>query len=371
MRSQISKTSLYDFIIIGGGINGCAISHFLTSENLRVALIDKDSIAAGGSGAAGAFIAPKISKAGELRELLHNAFLYSIDFYKNFSSEFSITKPLLHISKEQKDAQKLLEYKKTTPLKLLDDLESIKEPHILFAESMVLDAVAVCEKLSRQADFFKIDVENIDYADGLYHIGDLRAKNIILATGAYPKIFKDSDYIAIRGIWGHRIEIESDKNLDYIIHKHLSISNTISGNLALGATHDVHYRLGDTYNIEQGRAELISKACNSIILDNINILKDFTGLRSGSNDYLPILGAMVDSNKTIEKFPRLKNGQKVPFNEMIYHDNIYMINGSGGYGFVLAPYLAHIFRDFIVDKKELPSSLSPARFIGRYFKNQS
>lgn len=371
MRSQISKTSLYDFIIIGAGINGCAVSYFLSRENLHVAIIDKDSIASGGSGAAGAFIAPKISKAGELKDLLHDAFVYSLDFYKNFSPEFAITKPLLHIAKEQKEVEKLLEYKKTTTLKLLDDIDSIIKPHIVFAESMVLDARSTCEKLAQTSDFYRLEVDEIKYTGGIYHIGDLRAKNIVLATGAYPKIFHDSDYIAIRGIWGHRIEIEYEKELEYIMHEYISISNTLSTTLALGATHNVHYKLGDYYDIEQGRAELIEKAKKTIILDNINIIKDFTGLRSGSNDYMPILGRMVDSAKTLEKFPRLKNGQKVLFSDMIYHPNIYIINGSGGYGFVLAPYLAKIFRDFIVDKKELSNSLSPARFIDRYFKLNS
>ena len=73
---------MYDVAIIGAGINGSALAYELRQAGERVVLFDMNGVASGGSGAAGAFISPKFSKAGRLKELLHDAFLYSMDFYE-------------------------------------------------------------------------------------------------------------------------------------------------------------------------------------------------------------------------------------------------------------------------------------------------
>ena len=79
--------NVYDVAVIGAGINGCSVAYFLAKSGKRVALFDKEGIAAGGSGAAGAFISPKFSKGGELKELMEKSYLFSLDFYsQNFPS---------------------------------------------------------------------------------------------------------------------------------------------------------------------------------------------------------------------------------------------------------------------------------------------
>ena len=46
---------IYDTAIIGAGINGCSCAYFLREAGQNVVLIDREGIASGGSGAAGAF----------------------------------------------------------------------------------------------------------------------------------------------------------------------------------------------------------------------------------------------------------------------------------------------------------------------------
>jgi len=43
-----------------------------------------------------------------------------------------------------------------------------------------------------------------------------------------------------------------------------------------------------------------------------------------------------------------------------------MINGNGGYGFVLAPYLAKILSEHILSGKKIDDSISPSRFFSRW-----
>ena len=47
-----------------------------------------------------------------------------------------------------------------------------------------------------------------------------------------------------------------------------------------------------------------------------------------------------------------------------------MINGSGGYGFVLAPYLAKILSEYILSDKKINDRLSPARFFTKWAKKR-
>jgi len=56
--------------------------------------------------------------------------------------------------------------------------------------------------------------------------------------------------------------------------------------------------------------------------------------------------------------------------EYIYHPNLTMINASGVYGFVLAPYLAKRLTEYLVDGKTLDERLSPSRFFPRWAKRK-
>ena len=107
---------MYDLAIIGAGISGASVAHEFALKNKKVIIFDENGLASGGSGAAGAFISPKFSKMGELRDLLNDAFVYSMDFYeKNFPHIFTKSQ-LLHISKDEKSSQILKSHKKIAHL---------------------------------------------------------------------------------------------------------------------------------------------------------------------------------------------------------------------------------------------------------------
>jgi tRNA 5-methylaminomethyl-2-thiouridine biosynthesis bifunctional protein len=377
-----SKILLYDVIIVGAGINGCASAYTLAQAGLNVALVDQDGIASGGSGAAGAFISPKISKAGELKEIMSEAHTEALEFYTTCFPQFTLTKPLLHIANSPQEADKLEYFKHKTSLKhsvfddelkLLLSEEALNQSTIYFDEGAVVDAQGVCRAMVDGIDFYLLKAQQLIYEDGLWQVGELRAKHLVLSIGAYPKLLP-IDYVGLRGIWGHRIDIETSTHIPCILHHHVSISPTTkAGIVAIGATHDVHYSpfSGELYDVEQGRILLLEKASQTLKLNNINILNDYMGLRSGSNDYLPMLGSLVDAEATLEKFPHLRHGQAVDSNEYVYYPNLTMINGSGGYGFVLAPYLAKRLKESIVDEIKIDPILSPSRFFPRWAKRQS
>lgn len=377
-----SKISPYDVLIIGAGINGCCSAYFLSQSGLRVALIDQEGIASGGSGAAGAFISPKISKAGELKDIMGEAHAEALEFYTTHFSKFTLTKPLLHIANSPKESEKLEHFKRHTALKYspidatLTSLltpEALSDSYIYFDEGAVVDAQGVCQAMAEGSDFYVLKAYQPIYSEGLWHIGELTAKHLVLTIGAYPKLLP-IDYVGLRGIWGHRIDVETSTHIPCILHHHVSISPTTNeGIVAIGATHDVHYSpfSGEPYDIVQGREILLDKASKTLKLNDIHILKDYCGLRSGSNDYLPMLGNLVNAKATLAKYPHISHGENVDPSRYIYYPNVTMMNGSGGYGFVLAPYLAKRLKDFLVEGREIEAILSPSRFFPRWAKRQS
>lgn len=373
---------MYDLAIIGAGINGCSVAYEFSEAGKKVIIFDGDGIASGGSGAAGAFIAPKFSKSGELKELLHDAFVFSMKFYeKNFPHIFTKTK-LLHIAKDEDSSDVLKYYKKHTSLELkspsLEFLKSLTSNansyEYICLDAGVVNAKLMCEAMCKSAKFMKQKVESLVYDDGMWVINETySAKSVLLATGAYEAVVKEP-YINLRGVWGHRIDIKTTTDNPYSIHQNVSISPSIDGVLAIGATHNVHYHPQTalkSYDVDEGRTELLEKASRTINLENIEVIKDYTGLRSGSFDYMPLLGSLVLSNETLACCDKKVRVKKPDFDEFTYYPNLYMINGNGGYGFVLAPYLAKMLGEHILSGKKISDRLSPARFFARWAKKRS
>ncbi len=368
---------MYDVAIIGAGINGCATTYNLTNAGKKVVLFDMNSVAGGGSGAAGAFVSPKFSKSGELKELLNDAFVYSMKFYETTFPHVLTKAPLLHIAKDEKEEEILKSYKQNSELQLKDvdveafsalsDASKVKENVSL--EAGVVNAEAICNAMCKGTKFVNQKVESLVYDDGVWVINETySAKEVVLATGAYEKLVKEP-YMNLRGVWGHRIDVKTTTQNDYSIHQFVSISPSNDGALAIGATHNLHYHpetSTEPYDVKEGREELLEKASRTISLENVEVIKDYTGLRSGSFDYIPIVGRLVMSKETLANAKIRFKVKKVDFNEYDYYPNLYMINGSGGYGFVLAPYLAKILSESILGDKKINERLQPARFFARW-----
>jgi len=373
---------IYDTAIIGAGINGCSCAYFLRKAGQRVVLIDQKGIASGGSGAAGAFISPKFTKGGPLKELLEEAYRYSLEFYTaNFPAQIRRAK-LLQIANSKENETRLEAFKETTKLHFSEsrgEAEQLLTPYAgtfsscLLEEGGVVDAKAMCEALAEGVDLVLEKIGKLSYSEGLWRAGSVRSKRLILATGSYDLVV-EVPYLQLRRVWGHRIDVHTGTKVPFSIHHHLSISpSDEEGVVAIGATHDLHFDpFGDEpYDLEAGRKELLEKALQSVRLDDVEVLRDYTGLRSGSNDYLPIVGRVVDASRSLERDLDLVNIKKAGNGQFAYYPELYMINGSGGYGFVFAPFLAKQLSEHICEGRAMDPQLSPSRFFRRWAKKRS
>jgi len=343
---------LYDYVIIGAGIAGCSMAHFL--QNQKTLILDKVGVSQKASNAAGAFLFPKVGFNTKYTKFVNDALLYSFKFYEKVGIETNKSGVLI-LPRDEKDIQKFQEYKKTFTLPYEE-----REEGFFFKDGGVLESVDVCKKLIENVEFKQIEITSIKKEDNFILNDSLQAKNIILATGWESVI--DIPYIKIRPVWGERIEIKTLLSLNHHYHKNCSVSTNLDGIVKIGATHE--RRWSEKEPDEENAESLINKAEEIAKLPEYSIHSMKAGMRAGSIDYFPIIGQVIDSEKTLEKYPETKKG-RIP-KEVIYIDNLYIINGGGGRGFSNYLYSANFLSEFLLKETEIPNFLDTKRLFIKY-----
>ncbi len=364
---------IYDTIIIGAGIAGVTIAHFLKQKKQSVLILDKNSIASGGSGAAGAFVSPKIGKGSALQELTNEAFEYAKDFYLSTCPEYFHQTGVIRIPKDKVDAEKFSEYEKfnhnSYELYSKEKLESLginaKYTSFYFSEAGDCDAVKVCRFLSKEIEVQNEDVTEIKHMNGQWEILTAHSlflsKNVVLATG-YESNLVDLGYMGIKGTWGTRGDFCSILDLKISMHQSMSVGANNKGIIKLGATHEKEVKESIPCSREQTE-RLKEKASSLIDTSSLELQELFCGMRAGSKDYFPLVGKVIDVAYMLENNPNIVRGAKP---DLKYKDNLYILNGLGGRGFVFAPMMAKILAEHIVEEKNIDTRVNPDRLFFKW-----
>jgi len=359
----------YDTIIIGAGIAGASLAYTLTQQNQKVLVLDKNGIASGGSGAAGAFVSPKIGLASPLHSLTNEAFEYAKDFYLKHCPEYYAQTGVLRIPKDNADAKKFPVYEKANSnVYETYDSERLKAMGIdvpydgfFFPEAGACEALDICEFLLKSIDFKIHEVKEIDYYNGKWHIDGYSATNIVIATGFENKLF-NMDYMGVQGIWGNRGDFSSTLDLPISMHQSMSVGANVDGIIKLGATHERGVK--DVKPCEEKESLRLKEMASELIdTSDLELTKMYCGMRAGSRDSFPLIGKVIDVESMLENYPSIKKGRKFPLK---YIDNLYVYNGLGGRGFVFAPMMAQMLAEHIVEGKEIDKRVNPDRLFWKW-----
>ena len=382
----------FDYLVIGAGIAGCSLVHFLKNYSSSILLIDKnEDVAFGASGAAGAFLSPLLGKPNKFKDLVTKSLNFSINYYKEFFSDELINCGTCRIPKNQEDEEKFQSY-----IPFMDfEYEKFEEGYF-FPIGSVVKPYEVCKKLSKDVDkLFNFNVTKIERIEDFWLINnEIKAKNLFLTTGANISLI-DEEYFDIRAVWGQKIDILTSSKIDINYHKECSLSKSkkIDENrylVSIGATHNRFNKdmKNSSYNLELANInkiehneetkeiieadiqKLLKKANDIKELNNIEVIDVKIGARASSVDYFPMVGKLVDSKKSIEKFPHIKNGTHIKNENLIMKDNLFVLNGVGGRGFVLSLYLANQLVENIFNNKKLDDEITNYRLFSRWAKKQ-
>lgn len=351
---------IYDFVVVGAGIAGCSVAHFLKKEGHSVAVLDNDKVCNGASGAAGAFLSPMMGKGGHVKDLTNEAFKFSLDYYKSNFPDLLVQNGLLRLEKKvDKDFENLDEY---------IDLEFEKrENGYFFPDGAMIDPKELCNALIDGCDLYKETVKDLKMKNNLYSFSTCKGKTVILAIGGYES-FLEEPYLDIRSIWGERLEIDAPVTIPYNIAKNVGISTTLkNGKIAIGSTHIQNQK---TWICDEARAATLLDEAITIVpelqgskIDNIH-----SGMRPGSIDYAPIVGKIYDTRRVLKEHPSLRNGTKIPSKLLPIYKDLYIHTAHGGRGFVTALYTANELTKSIINNKILDPKFSTDRLLYRWVR---
>ncbi|MDD5400030.1 MAG: FAD-dependent oxidoreductase [Sulfurimonas sp.] len=366
---------IYDFLIIGAGSAGCNIAHYLQKNGKKIAVIDKEGIAGGGSGAAGAFLSPLPGKENPYNSFVNSALMYSLKFYEEFAPQALNKRGVLRVANNNFESEKLQSNSIKSRYLNTKELQEISQNFTqidgyFYENAAILNPNEICKKLIEKCDFYKEDVSELIFEDGFYIFENFKAKTVILAQGVIKPLVQ-TPYIEISPIFGVKIDVKTTTKVPFNIHKSISIStNKSDGTVAIGATKERHDtakmecitscdKCAFYVNSEQGQIETLLREADELIkLENLEVVKIYRGARATIKSYFPVIGKVVNFNESLKKYPSIKNGTKIPPNLLEYYPNLYIINALGSRGFVLAPYLAKILGENILNDTPMPKELS-------------
>ena len=376
---QTSKRFLFDFAIIGAGISGACSAYFLKKLGKKVVVIDRDKIASGGSGAAGAFLSPKICSNSPYSIFINEAFKFSIDFYEQNFPQFLDKSGLLRLLKTKEDVQKCklcedilpknFNYLKPEEIDFLKS-EACRFGGYLFEDGALVDSVGIINAMLEDIDVIEsLHVEVLEHIDGYYKIGDVAAKSVILCAGNSEN-FEELDYLGLKNIYGHRVDVETKTHIPFHLHKSCSISSSTDGVVHIGATHIPNYKFSKDLSFDKELADMLKVAKSYVDFDGFEVQKVHFGVRNSTNDFYPTIGQLIDTKQTLKEFPYIKKGSLVPKRKYIYYPNLFVHAGLGARGFVLAPKTAKILAQNICQNQEIPKKLDTQRLFLKYAKKQ-
>ena len=328
-------------IVIGGGIVGCITSFFLIEKGYEVTLVDQNAIGQEASWAGAGILSPLLP--WNYQDAVNNLCFGSADFYQQLSEIlkkdtgidpewiesgmliYDINEKNHAVSWCQKNHIEIQEVQaEKIPCLLLPHVAQIRNPRLLKALKtyLIKNNVVIMEhqKVSPISDSNNF-IRSLQTESGV----NLEADCYVIASGAWSSyVLNEVEMPKIKPIRGQLIQYPVIKEkLPYILYKDdFYLVQRQDGVVLAGSTkEDVGFDKGIT---EEARHSLQMKAESLIpTLKNYNIENQWSGLRPGSQDNVPM----------IEKHHK--------------YNNVYLNVGHYRYGLTMAPKAAKIISDLI------------------------
>ncbi|MBT8259946.1 MAG: FAD-dependent oxidoreductase [Flavobacteriaceae bacterium] len=342
-----------DFIVVGSGLAGTLFCEVLRQQKKTFMVIDdnsqKSSVVAGGL--YNPVILKRFSSVWKSKEQLKIALptYKNLEDYLDLKLDYKIPVLRLFSSIEEQnnwfsacDNPKLSEYLKPKIISYNN-----KSIHSEFGFGEVLQTGRIDTKKLIEAfkaklnsedrllsetcnyDNFKLDNNKVNYK----HI---ESKHIVFSEGFGLKKNPFFNYLPINGTKGELLIIQApDLKLEYVLKSSVFLIPIGDDKYIVGAT----YEWKDKSNIVtvQAKEELLSKL-NSFIKCDYKVVDQIAGIRPTVKDRRPLVG----------QHPEYKQ--------------LYILNGLGTRGVMIAPYVAHQLFNFIENNSDLDSEIDIRRF---------
>ncbi len=334
-------TQRYDAVIIGGGVIGCSIAWRLAQGGMRVAIIERGEIGHEASWAAGGMLAP-LAEANKADSFFEFA-VASRAMYADFAAELREvsgvdieyrTEGTLYLALTNEDEAELehrwqWQHEAGLNLKKLKSdcvlkLEPSLNPKLRWAlkfpddhqvnSRQLVTALEVALAKSNVDILAQTEVEEIlqarNQVSGVATSGgEIKANSVILAAGSWSGLLHTKLKSHVEPIRGQMIALEmTETKLNHVVYSSRGyLIPRLSGIVIAGATTE---KVGfNKSNTAGGISTIVGKAVEiAPQASALKIHEMWSGLRPGSSDELPILGADPEINGLIYATGHYRNG---------------------------------------------------------------
>ncbi|MGE0568882.1 MAG: NAD(P)/FAD-dependent oxidoreductase, partial [Bacteroidia bacterium] len=340
-------------LIVGSGLSGICVAHTAIQYDFDITITSNPNLSNCSKIAAGIWnpiVFKRLTKSWNIDDALPklNSFYASIETLLGISiaKERKIIKPL------NTEEQKLWNKKQNelnnyiSPVKNNDGINYTDyQINKHYGEVLNSGNINLPILLEASLNYFKREFtfqeENFDYRE-LTVFDTLSYKNysydyVIFCEGYLVKNNPWFNYIPLKPVKGEVLEIESE-NLK-------PLNDIVNHNGFILALENNKFKVGATYNwddltenpTEEGKSTL-EKIINRLIDKPYSITKHAAGVRPSSIDRRPVIG------------PHPK------------HKNLFVFNGMGTKGVMLAPLMAEHLFNYICKAETIPEEVNVARF---------
>jgi glycine/D-amino acid oxidase-like deaminating enzyme len=350
-----------DLIIVGQGLAGSVLALKCIEQGYSVIVIDKPELSSCSKVAAGIWnpvVFKRLTKSWMIDELLPELLQFYRQAEKTLSAELITEREIIKLFSEQqeielwkKKANGELENYLDKTIYSQNEMRGIKNSS--FGYSKVLKAgnleVKKFLELTRnyligKKSFLEEKFENSQLkVSEIISYKNIHAKQIIFADGYLIKQNPYFNYIPFKPAKGEVLTISSDdlKIGNSIVNKNAFVMQTKNGKYKLGATYDWE-NLNDITT--QGALRELEDRFEKLSDANYKVINHKAGVRPSVIDRRPVLGSHP------------------------IHKNMFVFNGFGTKGVMLAPYFAQKLINFIKFNEALQEDVNVTRF-NKFFVN--
>ena len=342
-----------DYLVVGSGLAGILFCEVLRKHNKSFVILDdnsqKSSVVAGGL--YNPVILKRFSSVWKSKEQLEIALpMYKeLENYLNIKLDSKIPVYRLFNSVEEQnnwfnacDKPKLSMYLKP---KVINNKNKSVNASYGYGEVLNTGRIdtssmisAYKAKLSKERRFLgtSFDYNKLVISEDEINYNELKANQIVFAEGFGLKENPFFNYLPLDGTKGELLIIHApDLNIDFVLKSAVFIIPIGEGKYIVGAT----YEFKDKTNTvtKSAREELLTKL-DSFINCKYTVVNQVAAIRPTVKDRRPLIG----------------QHQK--------HKNLYVLNGLGTRGVMIAPYVATKLFQYIENGEPLDSEINIKRF---------
>ena len=380
-----------NIVIIGAGITGCSLAHFLANTGWDVTLVEsQDDIASGGSGNPVAAIYPKFM----LNDKAYNDFMlksfmfttawidklglnkddYRFDGAIEILEEAYSHKLEINLSGGSVDQEKILTLIDKPILKkylMNQDLSGL-----LFHKGGWVNPIALCRHLVNHSNIKILTNQEIISIEKLNNEWTLKTKD--------QKIFK-SDHVAIcNAAYLHQFDLTQHLHTDAFRGQINWVNSTpfqmpsivICDEGYLAPLMQNKHIFGATYGMNDFNKDLRLSDTKKNIASIKKIHREFhnyclaqktisgrVSWRASTKDRKPYVGRVFNN----ELFKKMRVRELAQTDQLPWLDNLYVASGFGSRGFTFAPYCTFVLANLInknlsKDDKETLNYTNPERY---------